>query len=293
MGIGGFFAGKYAAQKAMRPGVAKNGSKIIKLPKWYWIIELISTLIVSGLISIPLFYEEAYQNRDSIILLIIILSIWLLLMIPLFFHMLFYKIIIEDEYILFRRLFKFNKYIYKDIQLDPSVSYVFILNNKNKYITRLAKQIDNIQTLWDAYLNYFKVTNTKPVYFKKDYVKQSKIWLILAAICQLSIGVIIMIIFVMAREAFYWSLLLEIPILLLVWYYIIWKIKFDDEHLVYRNFFGVKKKYKLKSLTYIYSNCGYWILYNNKKKIFLWTLLDSYDLLGKIKERKIKKKTYK
>ncbi len=293
--LAGFFARKAATKVAEIVGVDRNDSNIIKLPWWYSLCHGFSTLFFGFLLLVPFFVPEAevLGNQKSMTLFIIINIVFWFFMIILFFHFLLYKIVIEKDHIRFRRIFFYRKYYYKNIYIygSGSHSYYFLYYGK-RYLTRLSYQLDNVETLFDFYRNYFMTTGIIEPQGPQGYIKQSRIWLLCALIFQALAILMMGVSYVAFEEGFYYMFLLEIPVLLLLLYYLVWSVKFDKQELIYRNFIGIKRRYPIKSLSYQMTNGGYWIKKGGKRICYLWMILNSDELLKKIKneDRKVYKK---
>ncbi|MDE7161288.1 MAG: hypothetical protein K2N65_00865, partial [Anaeroplasmataceae bacterium] len=157
---------------------------------------------------------------------------------------------------------------------------------------RFSYQIDNVATLFDYYNNYFKTTGIIKPQGPQGYIKQSRLWLLCSLTFQGFAILMMGISYVAFEEGFYYMFLLEIPVLFLLLYYLLWSVKFDKQELTYRNFIGIKRRYPLKSLSYKKTNGGYWIKKDGKRICYLWMILNSDELRKKIKneDRKVYKK---
>ncbi len=275
----GFNAGAFVAAIV---GVVRNDTKFIKLPWWYKLCDVIITLFFGFFLSILFFDPEVLEDQKSMTFVIIINVVYWVFMIPLFFHFLLYKIVIEKDHIRFRRIFFYRKYYYKNIFIYNSLSYDFLYYGK-RYLTRLSYQIDNVETLFDYYGKYFMTTGLTEPQGPQGYIKQSRIWLLCALGCQAFAFFMMGVSYVAFEEGFYYMFLFEIPVFLLLLYYFIWSVKFDEKELIYRNFIGIKRRYPINSLTYVETSGGYWIKKDGKRICYLWIILNSDDLLDTIK----------
>lgn len=273
-------------------GVDRNDTNIIKLPWWYSLCAGGAALVFGFLLLIPFFDPEVFEDEKSIALLIIINAIFWFFMILLFFHCLLYKIVIEKDRIRFRRIFFYRKYYYKNIYIYNSLSYDFLYYGK-RYLTRFSYQIDNVATLFDYYNTYFMTTGITKPQGPQGYIKQSRLWLLCALAFQGFAFFMMGVSYVAFEEGFYYMFLLEIPVLLLLLYYYLWNVRFDDNEFIYRNFLGIKRKFPLKSLSYKMTNGGYWIKKNGKRICYLWMILNSDELLKTIKNEETGKGSYK
>ena len=285
----GGIAGRIAGEMLSKPGKYKNNTNIIVLPKWYWLTQLLCSIIFGLLLSIPFYYDNIMDDKLSFGFYLAVILIFSISMIVLFLHLILYKVIIEYDHIKIRRLFRYKLCGYNDIYIHYSLSYDF-LYYKGKYLTRLAEQLNNLGTLYEAYNKYFKENGLAKPKSMFSHIKQTKVWWVIIVSIQLLITCIMIILYINTKELFWSLLLLEIPVVLLLLYIYVWKIDYDKTTLTYRNMFGITKRYDIKAVKYKAVNEGYKLLYNGKKICLIWEIQDTLSLFSKI--RNIDSKDY-
>lgn len=207
-------------------------------------------------------------------------------------YLFLYKICVYEDKIEIRSLFGAKTYNYLDVTIWCD-NCIMISNLEGKELARIAYFFDSDDIITKTYHSFRKKNNIKYKYISNKvkynyYVKNFSIFGLIYSLVMFSIFLVILIqekenitddlltnyIFLAL------GLLILIPSIVGVLAYKNFEININNEDIVFKNWLGYKKIYKIDLLKYEFTGKIIKIILPNKKtKRFLYNFLDNKDLL--------------
>lgn len=228
------------------------------------------------------------QNKFAIIIISILTTLGLILSL----YLLVYKIYVYEDKIKFVSIFRIKEYNYSNIIIKPDIS-IIICDINNKELLRISSFIDSQSIILKWYNSYCKRNNIKYDLLNKKmkcnfYVKNFSIFGCIYSI--ITFIFFILSIYLENKSLLddvvdkYIFLILGIIVIIPSLYSLLLYLNFEiiwiDDYLVFKNFLGIKKEFKINTLECEYTDKTIKIKFPNKrKKILLYYFLDNKEML--------------
>lgn len=253
----------------------QENANVIKQPKIIIHFILIFTFLFIGLLIFSFLVPEIMFGEDKpIIGVVIFLSIMLAICLLIILNLLRWKIDFYDSYFVFRSSFRKRKIKFEDVEVRE-VGYFYWLYMNNKHLLILTHYQSNYDILGEAILNYQKENNSIINKEIRNIIKPTAILWISIILMYTFIVLISLLIYDIVKIDIITYLLLGLNftiIILIIFYKINWRIKFDDKTIQIRKTLGYTKTYDInriyyKEISFTGSNNDLIIYNENNKKI--------------------------
>lgn len=253
----------------------QENANVIKQPKIITYFILIFTFLFIGLLIFSFLVPEIMFGEDKpIIGVVIFLSIMLAICLLIILNLLRWKIDFYDSYFVFRSSFRKRKIKFEDVEVREVGNFYWLYMN-NKHLLILTHYQSNYDILGEAILNYQKENNSIINKEIRNIIKPTAILWISIILMYTFIVLISLLIYDIVKIDIITYLLLGLNftiIILIIFYKINWRIKFDDKTIQIRKTLGYTKTYDInriyyKEISFTGSNNDLIIYNENNKKI--------------------------